>query len=200
MSVGSSGGYSKRSDRSKRGLALSTVRYFLNITSSFDDEGRSQIFSRILRHPQLEGIMKKTVFPNQVVSEAIVENMKTSLRMVKGVESADKLAAKRVALHMVANFAGKQQYSNRRLAKALGVQPRNLKKHRVDVQNKTFKWVGKGRKRRADCLSEEVVHSVTQFWTSNTRVSPNKKDVCRQRVSRKNYIFHPSHYLEMTEV
>ena len=107
VSVGSSGGYSKRSDRSKRGLALSTVRYFLNITSSFDDKGQSQILSRILRHPELQGIIKKTIFPNQPNLEAIVENMNTSFCMVKGVESADKLAAKRVALHMVANYAGK---------------------------------------------------------------------------------------------
>ncbi|MCO5599945.1 hypothetical protein L7F22_054052 [Adiantum nelumboides] len=125
--------------------------------------------------------------------------MKTSLRMVKGVESADKLAAKRVALHMVANNAGIQQYSDRRVAKALGIQPGNLKKHRAYIQAKTFKWVGEGCKRRADCLSEEVVHSVIQFWTSNIRVSPNKKDVCRQRISQKNYRFHPSHYLELTE-
>ncbi|MCO5605311.1 hypothetical protein L7F22_059493 [Adiantum nelumboides] len=119
--------------------------------------------------------------------------------MVKDVESVDKLAAKRVALHMVANNAGIQQYSDRRVAKALGIQPRNLKKHRADIQAKTFKWVGEGLKRRADCLSEEVVHSVIQFWTSNTRVSPNKKDVCRQRISRKTYRFHSSHYLELTE-
>ena len=106
VSVGSSSGYSKHSDRSKRGLALSTVCYFLNITSSFDDEGQSQIFSRILQHPELQGIIKKTIVPNQAILEAIVENMKTSLRMVKGVESADKLAKKRVSLHMVANYAG----------------------------------------------------------------------------------------------
>ena len=86
VSVGSSGGYSKRSDRSKRGLALSTVHYFLNITSNFDDEGRSKFFSRISRHPDLQGIMKKTIFLDQAISEAIVENMKTSLRMVKGVK------------------------------------------------------------------------------------------------------------------
>ncbi|MCO5569206.1 hypothetical protein L7F22_022916 [Adiantum nelumboides] len=33
------------------------------------------------------------MFPNQTILEAIVENMKTSLRMVKGMESVDKLAA-----------------------------------------------------------------------------------------------------------
>ena len=123
--------------------------------------------------------MKKTMFPNQTILEAIVENMKTSLRMVKGMESVDKLVAKRVALHIIANNVGKQQHSDRRVAKALGIQPRNLKKHRVDIQAKTFKWVGEGCKRRADCLSEEVVHSIVQFWISNTRVSPKKKDVCR---------------------
>ncbi|MCO5558562.1 hypothetical protein L7F22_012147 [Adiantum nelumboides] len=139
------------------------------------------------------------MLPNQTILETIVENMKTSLRMVKGMESADKLAAKRVALHMVANNAGIQQYNDRRVAKALGIQPRNLKKHRADIQAKTFKWVGEGRKSRADCLSEVVVHSVIQFWTSNTSVSPNKKDVCRQRISQKNYRFHPTHYLKLTE-
>ncbi|MCO5607509.1 hypothetical protein L7F22_061705 [Adiantum nelumboides] len=166
----------KRSERSKRGLALSTVRYFFNITSNFDREGHSQILSMILRHPELREIVKKTMFPNQTILEVIVENMKTSLRMVKGMESVDKLAAKRVALHEVANNAGIQQYSDRRVAKALGIQPRDLKKHHADIQAKTFKWVGEGHKHRADCLSEEVVHSVILFWTSNTRVSPNKKD------------------------
>ena len=47
--------------------------------------------------------------------------MKTSLRMVKDVERADKLAAKRVALYMVANNAGIQQYSDRRVTNALGI-------------------------------------------------------------------------------
>ncbi|MCO5554126.1 hypothetical protein L7F22_007652 [Adiantum nelumboides] len=169
VSVGSSRGYSKCSKRSKRSLALSTVCYFLNITSSFDREGSSQILSKILQHPKLQEIVKKTMFPNQTILEAIVENMKTSLCMVKGKEIADKLATKRVALHMVANNAGIHQYNNRRVAKALGIQPRNLKKHRADIQAKAFKWVGEGCKRRADCLSEEVVHSIIQFWTRNTR-------------------------------
>ncbi|MCO5599984.1 hypothetical protein L7F22_054092 [Adiantum nelumboides] len=119
--------------------------------------------------------------------------------MVKGMESADELAAKKVALHMVANNARIQQYSDRKVAKALGIQPRNSKKHRAGIQAKTFKWVGEGCKLRADCLSEEGVHSIIQFWTSNTRVSPNKKDICRQRISQNNYRFHPSHYLELTE-
>ncbi|MCO5573779.1 hypothetical protein L7F22_027553 [Adiantum nelumboides] len=57
---------------------------------------------------------------------------------------------------MVASNARIQQYSDRRIAKALGIQPRNLKKYRADIQAKTFKWVGEGRKRRADCLSEEI--------------------------------------------
>ena len=86
--------------------------------------------------------MKKSMFPNQVILESIVENMKTSLHMVKGMESVDKLAAKRVEIHMVAKNARKQQYNDRRVAKALGIQPRNLKKHCVDIQAKKFKCVG----------------------------------------------------------
>ena len=41
------------------------------------------------------------MFPNCTILEAIVKNIKTSLCKVKGVESANKIAAKRVELYTV---------------------------------------------------------------------------------------------------
>ena len=47
--------------------------------------------------------------------------------MVKGVESVDQLATGRT-LHMVANHIIQMKYSDRKLALALGVERRNLRK------------------------------------------------------------------------
>ncbi|KAI5074791.1 hypothetical protein GOP47_0010752 [Adiantum capillus-veneris] len=35
---------------------------------------------------------------------------------------------------------------------------------------------------------------------SSTRVSPNKKDVCRKRIGRNSYVKHPVHLLEQSQV
>ena len=55
-----------------------------------------------------------------------------------------------------------------------------LESNQTNLQAKQFKWVRSGRKWRSDCLSEEVIERVVDFWTGNTSVSPNKKDVFRQ--------------------
>ncbi|MCO5571463.1 hypothetical protein L7F22_025203 [Adiantum nelumboides] len=38
------------------------------------------------------------------------------------------------------------------------------------------------------------------FWTDETRVSPNKKDVCSKRLARCSYVKHPIHLLEEPQV
>ena len=117
--------------------------------------------------------------------------MKSSLDLVKGVESIDKLAAKRAALHMVVNGAREKKYSDTKVALALGIQKRNLRKHRRNIHSSQFKLLGLRRRRRCDPLSQEIIEKVDSFWAKNTRVSPNTKDVCRQRISRDTYQLSP---------
>ena len=74
-----------------------------------------------------------------------------------------------------------------------------MMKHQTNIQSNQFKWVGLGR-RRCNALYHEIIVKVDSFWTKNTRVSPNKKDVHRQRISRGRYQIHLRHFLEMTEV
>ena len=82
---------------------------------------------------------------------------------MKGVHSKDELAAKRAALHMLVNTSNDVPISSAKLARALGIQPRNLKKHRVDIQAKHFKWALGDRKRRSDSLSPAIVKCVSDY-------------------------------------
>mgnify|MGYP007007530658 FL=1 len=188
------------SERTKRRVVLHIVRYLVEITKRFSEEDRRDIICRVLHHQSLNEDMERIKFRDQCVSEEIVESMKSSLDLVKGVESLDKLAAKRAALHMVVNGAREKKYSDTKVALALGIQRRNLRKHRQNIHSNKFKWMGLGRRRRCDALSQEIIEKVDSFWAKNTRVSPNKKDVCRQRISQGKYQIHPRHFLEMTEV
>ena len=60
--------------------------------------------------------MGRIKFRDQCVSEEIVQSMKSSLDLVKGVEIIDKLAAKRATLHMVVNGAREKKYSDTKVA------------------------------------------------------------------------------------
>ncbi|MCO5592223.1 hypothetical protein L7F22_046221 [Adiantum nelumboides] len=49
-------------------------------------------------------------------------------------------------------------------------------------------------------ITQTVKDIVFQFWTDETRVSPNKKDVCCKRLARCSYVKHPIHLLEEPQV
>ena len=91
------------SERSKRRVVLHIFRYLLEVIERFSLEDRRDIISRVLHHQLLNEDMENIKFRDQCVSEEIVESMKSSLHLVKGVESIYKLGAKRAALHMVVN-------------------------------------------------------------------------------------------------
>jgi hypothetical protein len=56
-------------------------------------------------------------------------------------------------------------------------------------------WAFCGKERRTDTIPPEVCKLVTDFWTDNSRVSPNRKDVVRKRVAANEWTIHPSHHL-----
>ena len=104
---------------------------------------------------------------------------------------------------MVANTEDvplKKRHSNTKIAKALGIHPCNLKKHRVDIHGNNFQWSFGGCKQRNDCLPPKVVKCVVNYWKHNTWISPNKKDICQKRIGVREYEKHPLHLLEVTEV
>jgi hypothetical protein len=61
-------------------------------------------------------------------------------------------------------------------------------------------WALCGKEKRIDAIPTETYKLVTDFWTDNTRVSPNRKDVMRKRVGAHEWTTHPSHHLMESQV
>ena len=49
-------------------------------------------------------------------------------------------------------------------------------------------------------ITLEIKELVTIFWTNESRVSPNKKDLCRKRFGRNQYEEHPIHLLDVSYI
>ena len=49
-------------------------------------------------------------------------------------------------------------------------------------------------------ITSKIKDITTIFWTNESRVSPNKKDLCRKRVGRSQYEEHPIHLLDVPQV
>ncbi len=58
----------------------------------------------------------------------------------------------------------------------------------------SIKWVKSDRKQRSNALSEDVKCIVIKWWTEETKVSPNMKDVCHL-VATKTWEKHARHFL-----
>lgn len=61
-------------------------------------------------------------------------------------------------------------------------------------------WAKGDRARRKDALTQAVLDIVVAWWTEETRVSPQKKDVRRKRVGVNKFITHAGHWLEESQV
>ena len=92
-----------------------------------------------------------------------------------------------------------------KVSNLLGIHPRNLYSalHRVDNEFSTSSMLPLDLCKRQlthGRLDDEVKDLVLKFWTEHTRVSPNKKDIVRRRIGRKQYIEHPVHLLDESQV
>ena len=50
-----------------------------------------------------------------------------------------------------------------------------------------------------DRIGEMVKNLVIQFWIDNTRPSPNRRDIIKQRIGPKEYLQHAKHWLDVTQ-
>ena len=94
--------------------------------------------------------------------------------------------------------------SNRRVADLIGVDRRNLRRGMerrllLDTQQNAF-WLNHRSNHRSDALPNSVKHLVLNFWTLETTVSPNQKDIIRHRIGVNLYVEHPAHYLQVSKV
>jgi len=137
------------------------------------------------------------------VQVEIIENIMIALNVASDVKTKDHRVAKHAMLSMTMFRHGGNVSTT---AKVLGVHRNNvfdaLQRHHVlyDGGCSGVVWALVIRKIKSYKLGEDVVDVVTQWWASQTTISPNRKDVVRRRITRMVYKSHPTHYLMETQV
>jgi hypothetical protein len=79
----------------------------------------------------------------------------------------------------------------------LGVDCRNIKRaierrHTLDNNWDAF-WLQRRTRKHVDVLCEATIQQIVAFWTLETTISPNSKDVTWRGSRRKQYDVHVTH-------
>ncbi len=61
-------------------------------------------------------------------------------------------------------------------------------------------WALCGKVKTKDALFLEVCNAVVKFWTHNTQVNPNMKDVVKRLLVQKSWELHATHLLLESQV
>jgi hypothetical protein len=94
--------------------------------------------------------------------------------------------------------------SGREVARLLGVDRRNISKARsrrmvLDGSQDAF-WLYYRRKVRSDSLGDNVKVVVKEWWASKTTVSPNCKDISSFHEGLRQWVSHPTHFFQCSQV
>ena len=75
-----------------------------------------------------------------------------------------------------------------------------LRHERLEDPIKNELWTFSGRLPQKDKeISEALKSLIKDFWTNNTCVSPNQRDVVRRRIGSQNRDPHEKHFLDSTQ-
>ena len=75
-----------------------------------------------------------------------------------------------------------------------------IRRHLLKKSAQGELWARLDRKKRKDALPQSTIDVVVLWWTNETRVSPSKKDVRKQRIGVKKSLYHVRHWLEERQV
>lgn len=165
---------------------------------------RSELLEVLWSHPSVKDNLPEFYLPPREAKAQmeVIDNLTTELDAVKGVQSTNKLVV-RGALLSAAVSSNISDVSA--IARILKTKPSNIKnaryRRRALQESGSSVWVASRRRQRSDVLSEATVQAVLLWWDSETRVSPNKKDVVKKRhPGIQDVEVHATHYLLESQV
>jgi hypothetical protein len=126
--------------------------------------------------------------------QSVIENLKCGLtNQLRGQKSSAIVVAKDIVYALV---TFDKTNNNRHVVRILGVDHKNIKRaierrHTLDNNRDAF-WLQKRTRKRADVLCEAIVQHIVAFWTLETIISPNSKDVTQRRIRRQQYYLQVS--------
>ena len=185
----------------KKKAAKTVISCWQQVTREMDIDMKKDIFKLILQHPSFMNIPS---FATSTVERSILSNIQNTMRQVKVPRSAAELALKRSACLMMLNGNSSTRVNHTQTAKFLGLHRRNLvatsARLEVSEDGELPLELCQKQPKVSHVIDDQMKDLVLAFWTSHTRVSPNKKDVCRKRVGRGSFIEYVIHLLDEPQV
>ena len=180
-------------------IGRKVVAYFNDLTKHASNEDKKVILNRILNEPSIRELVDSDGL-NSNLTSVLVNNLRNSF--VNMSKSEDDLVLKRSSLMMLLN-SDVDDLNISVLSKVIGVS-------RKTVYNTLNRLISSGErssllKLTTRCkpvtpITSEIKDIITIFWTNESRVSPNKKYLCRKRFGRNQYEKHPIHLLDVPQV
>ena len=135
---------------------------------------------------------------------ALAADISESLSHVKKSGSSEKRAAYTAFKSLAFGKNVKKARAKRSLSKLVNLPEKTISRA-ISRREKVLKgdipsWQYMNRKVRSDALSAEDSKLIYDYWTHQaSRPTGDKKDVVKQRISRRQYIHHAKHVLEKTQ-
>jgi hypothetical protein len=147
-------------------------------------KARETVLRKVWEHPISNDTLPEEARRLSTVEHSIMSGFVLSLEEVKQPRTAAKLATKHALLTAAVSCGGSG--SLRKTARILRVHHRNIaaaiqRRQRMDAADR-FSWKLSVRKVRVDVLSSTTKAIVNQWWISETRMSPNRKEVVSKRL------------------
>ena len=186
-------------------MSLRIAQYVVEeLRSCPGPSSRRDVMERVMRHNTISPLLPVYYARPQEakVIHSFIENFKNELQLVKVANSSERLARKSALLDAAVSLGID---GVRPLSRVLDTTQASISialSRRVYAPNQadTVCSLRLHRKKR-EGLSDYVKRCIEAWWNGQTKVSPNKKDIVRHRVSRRVWAEpHPTHYLCETQV
>lgn len=194
------------SDERKRKIVCHNVAmFFSRQTAGMDTIGKRDILSRLLKHLALKDAQLQETKDEASVQATLLSGVCNTYAMVKQPKSSDELFFKRCSLMMLVNDGtnGSSNLNISATSRVLNISRRNFYATKSRLLLKEYESLPLStccRQPRSSTITQEMKDLVFSFWSMQTHVSPNKKDVCRKQLGRKSYVQHPVHLLDVPQV
>lgn len=185
--------------KSRKNIISAVARCWRNQTRGLSVSEQKELFQELLQHHTFSKLQLADV------ESGLVSGIRNTLTQLKVPRSANELFVKKTSLSMVLNTTGGSAMNQSKIATILGVHRRNIaaatsRLHMKDEDEVLPLAACQRSLHRGTHVSSETRDLVYAFWSSETRVSPNKKDICKLRIEGKSVVKHPTHFLDDSQV
>lgn len=150
---------------------------------------------KILKHPIWKYVLPK--FSNFEDAHNTLNNLSKRWQFVKGNHFKDDQHVWNIIIPMVASNSIRNICHINTLTWIHWKNFKQVMKRKLSFESRMDKviWAFYGKAKRKDVLSSEICNAIVKFWTYNTWVSPNMKDVVKRCLVWKSWEPHTTHLL-----